>query len=89
MLVVKKGELTIMKRIAVNGRCSEDIIRIMKVAIDVNILLTPEEADMVWTEHSDSYAAGWLGLPDDNDVLATLIERNVDKLIAERALIEE
>lgn len=78
-----------MKRIAVNHRHSEDITRIMKVAIDVNILLTPEDADMVWTEHSDSYAAGWLGLPDDDDVLATLIERNVDMLIAEGSLIEE
>lgn len=78
-----------MKRIAVNHRHSEDITRIMKVSIDVNILLTPEDADMVWTEHSDSYAAGWLGLPDDDDVLATLIERNVDMLIAEGSLIEE
>lgn len=78
-----------MKKLAVNGRYPEDIIRIMKVAIDANILLTPEEADMVWTEHSNSYAAGWLGLPDDDDVLATLIERNVDQLKEQGELQED
>lgn len=78
-----------MKKLAVNSRYPEDIIRIMKVAIDVNILLTPEEADMVWTEHSNSYAAGWLGLPDDDDVLATLIERNVDQLKEQGELQED
>lgn len=78
-----------MKKLAVNGRYPEDIIRIMKVAIDANILLTPEEAEMVWTEHSDSYAAGWLGLPDDDDVLAMLIERNVDQLKEQGELQED
>lgn len=78
-----------MKKLAVNSRYPEDIIRIMKVAIDVNILLTPEEAEMVWTEHSNSYAAGWLGLPDDDDVLATLIERNVDQLKEQGELQED
>ncbi len=43
-----------------------DIKRIILIAINHRILLTPSEAARAWAEHSDSYAAGWLILPDDD-----------------------
>jgi hypothetical protein len=47
----------------------EDCIRIAKVALDYGYYITPTEAEILWNEHSNSMAAGWLYLPKkDSDI---------------------
>lgn len=43
-----------------------DIKRIIKIGLSRGILLSPLEADKAWQEHSDTYAAGWLMLPEED-----------------------
>lgn len=57
-----------------------DVVRIKQV-----LLKNGYDADLpscanIWDEYSDSYAAGWLGLPKDDDELWQAIQWRVEKM---------
>ena len=44
-------------------RYREDVKTIVESCQRKSLIVTPQEAYSAWSEYSDSYAAGWLGLP--------------------------
>lgn len=66
-----------MELFTINTRYAEDIKRILKAAIDVDIILSPEEADKLWCDYSDTLYAGWLRLPESDESLRQTIRRIV------------
>lgn len=62
-----------MKDLIIDHRYPEDIKRIMKAGIDVDVLLSPTAADRIWSEYSDMLCAGWLVLPNDDETIGELI----------------
>jgi len=51
-----------------------DCERIVNIALDHRYLLSVSQAEDVWSEVSEMYAAGWLFLPDSDDELWADIE---------------
>lgn len=51
----------------------EDSIRIKRVAWDHGVDLTINQAEKAWLAYSDSMAAGWMGLPEDDIELWNII----------------
>lgn len=50
-----------------------DVFRIVKIALEHDVVLSGHEAESAWSEHSDTMCAGWIGLPDeDTDVWFSL-----------------
>lgn len=48
-----------------------DCERIQRVILEKHkVMVTLQQAHELWEEHSDSYAAGWLILPEDDDQIA-------------------
>ena len=45
----------------------EDCQRIQKIMADRGYYATIRQCDLMWRAYSDRYAAGWLGLPEDDD----------------------
>lgn len=43
-----------------------DISRIVRVALDHGIVLSPHEANATWIEYFDSMCAGWMNLSDND-----------------------
>ena len=50
-----------------------DINRIVSVCQDRGYVISPEDAQTVWETYSESMAAGWMGLPDTNTELFTIV----------------
>ena len=51
----------------------EDCVRIVKALLDVGYVITPYEAEMLWSTYSDRVDAGWLFLPDtDEEIVAAV-----------------
>lgn len=58
---------------------SQDVKRIQKVMHDAGFPMTRQEAYSRWNEHSSSWCAGWLILPDDDeDIVWDLTEEEDD-----------
>lgn len=72
-----------LKELVIDHRYPEDIKRIMKAGIDVDIILSPKAADKIWREYSDMLCAGWLILPQDDETIGEVI------LAAREAILEE
>lgn len=53
-----------------------DCNRIRAIFLDDGYAITHEQAESLWKTHSDRYAAGWLGLPDNDDS----VRRDLDGL---------
>lgn len=45
----------------------EDVRRIIRVAFEHGIILTPNEAYKAWQDFSDTMAAGWMNLECESD----------------------
>jgi hypothetical protein len=43
-----------------------DVKRIVEIALAHGVLLSAQEAEKAWMEHSEIYAAQWLFLPEDD-----------------------
>ena len=55
----------------------EDITRIIRVASECGIELTPETAANLWEDYSDGFCAGWMVLPrQDTELRSILIIMN-------------
>lgn len=53
----------------------EDVKRIVDVLAKKNIEITLEEAEYLWSKHSDEYCAQWLILPrEDKQLFEIVIE---------------
>jgi hypothetical protein len=50
-----------------------DVMTIQRVCRDNNLELSLEECADAWEDYSELYAAGWLGLPEEEDVLFDII----------------
>ena len=46
-----------------------DVERIVRVAAERGYILSPTDAQAAWEAFSESMAAGWLRLPDDDGTL--------------------
>jgi hypothetical protein len=58
-----------------NDYWSADIDRIVKVLADRGIECSRHDAEYLWSEFSESLAAGWMILPtSDDDVFASIAE---------------
>lgn len=67
--------------IVVGHRWPLDIERIIKVAeTHLKLKMSVDEADEIWINHSDTYAAGWLGLPDEDTELAEIIRTQLENI---------
>jgi hypothetical protein len=53
-------------------RYPDDVARIISIAASRGVSLTALEAEKAWEEYSDSMAAGWMMLGDDEEVWACL-----------------
>ena len=63
-----------MKRLElVRPEYIDDTKRIIKVALDHNLFLTPIEAEIIWLLYSDDMAANWMMLPDEDIILWEII----------------
>lgn len=51
----------------------DDTIRIVKVSLNHGINLTLKQAEEVWILYSESMCAGWMGLPEDDEILWNII----------------
>ena len=49
------------------ARHTMDCNRLVEVFADRSYELSITDAEIIWIEYSDSFAAGWLGLPADDD----------------------
>jgi len=47
----------------------DDCVRIKKVLLDYGFEATLAECEILWKMHSESFAAGWLILPEEDDAL--------------------
>lgn len=52
----------------------DDILKAIKVCADRNVKITPEQVEYIWSYYSDTYCAGWLGMPDDEELFKIIIE---------------
>ncbi|EAC2325834.1 hypothetical protein B5G96_15555 [Listeria monocytogenes] len=66
-----------MELLMISPRYAEDIKRILKAAIDIDIIMSPEEADKLWSDYSNELYAGWLRLPESDESLRQTIRRVV------------
>ena len=57
----------------------EDCKRIVGVAFNAGFIITVREAESIWDDYSEMLAAGWLGLPDDDNELWQIIQSGVEK----------
>ena len=48
-------------------RYRSDVKEIVEACARQNLIVSPQEAYFAWNEYSDTYAAGWLGLPTPYD----------------------
>lgn len=56
-----------------------DISRIITQAKNINLILTSEDADTLWSEYSNTMAAGWLCLPESDMELQKIITKQIQK----------
>lgn len=62
-----------MKELVIDYRFPEDIKRIMKVGIDIGFMISPSKAYSIWSDYSDTFCAGWLNLPQEDETIKELI----------------
>ena len=62
-----------MKELVIDHRFPEDIKRIMKIGIDIGFMISPSKADSIWSDYADTFCAGWLNLPQDDETIQELI----------------
>lgn len=55
-----------------------DVERIQRVFVDKGFVISRSGAHDAWDKYSDSFAAGWLILPDDDNVLFDAIRHYFD-----------
>lgn len=60
-------------------RHHEDVERIQRVILQNGYEADYDDAAKIWDDFSDSYSAGWLGLPDDDKELWQIIKDIVEK----------
>lgn len=48
-------------------RWPDDVSRIMKVAFDRHVYLSPLDAQTAWEDYSETMCAGWLCLPETDE----------------------
>jgi hypothetical protein len=53
----------------------DDCERIQTLLSQHGLMLTLQESESLWDEVSDSFAAGWMGLPLNDDDLLSMIKR--------------
>ena len=51
------------------NRFASDVDRIVEVCLNAGYYLSKADAQYAWEEYSDSLAACWLSLPDNNKIL--------------------
>ena len=51
------------------GEYQHDVERIVRIAATRGYILSPADAQAAWEAYSESMAAGWLGLPEDDNEL--------------------
>lgn len=56
-----------------NLRYPEDCLHICKVAAIHGLTITPSQAEKIWEEYSNSYAAGWLLMNYDESSDSTIM----------------
>lgn len=54
-------------------RYPADVLRIRQVALRNGLDLTDAQAQDAWDRYSDSMAAGWMGLPEDDEELYSTV----------------
>lgn len=56
----------------------DDINRIVNAMAEAGFMCTDTEAKELWEEYSDSFAAGWLGLPSTNEEIVGCVSPYFD-----------
>lgn len=59
---------------------SSDIDRMIEVAAHYGCELDRDDADALWRRYSDTFAAGWMMLPEDSDHLWAIIESHTTRI---------
>ena len=70
-----------MKRIRIknlNGSYPEDVKRIGKILFEKGYWGTPDECQTLWEMYSDDLCAGWLILPEDDELVYKSIRPYID-----------
>lgn len=58
----------------------DDVRRIVELLDSKGIIITPSEAEELWSIYSDDWCAGWLILPsNDNELFRIIIEQAKDR----------
>lgn len=60
-------------------RHHNDVERLQRVILHNGYESDYDDAANIWEDYSDSYAAGWLYLPDDDNELWSMIEGRVER----------
>jgi hypothetical protein len=58
-------------------RYPEDVQRIQMVALSHGVVLSARDAEAAWDSYSDDMAAGWMGLPEDDDDLWSYVRTRI------------
>ncbi len=57
-----------------------DCERIVACALSNGYVMTLREAEKAWDEYSESFAAGWMNLPDDDEDLWLYIGSRIEEM---------
>ena len=57
---------------------ADDIERIQRVCAQRGRIISAQQAQTAWGEESESMAAGWLGLPEDDGLLWDIVSAHLD-----------
>jgi hypothetical protein len=60
-------------------RHHSDVERLQRVMLQNGYEADLRSAAGIWEDYSDDYAAGWLGMPDDDEELWQTIEHRVER----------
>lgn len=58
-------------------RLEQDCARIVQVSLRHGFVLTLKQAEMIWEEYSEDYAAGWMTLPKTDEELWEILNEEV------------
>lgn len=61
-------------------RYPHDCERIQRILYDRGYYITMDDAQDVWSEHSDRLCASWLILPEDDELVFKAVMREVEEI---------
>ena len=62
-------KLVLLSRMDGGGYFDDDVWRIVQVCLSAGYKIDPQTAFIAWERYSDSIAAGWMTLPENDEVV--------------------